>query len=230
VLRRLGDWSYALYLVHVPIVITVGVLTTGVNKLVVWPAMIVLALVGASLFGATDIALYTRLRRITDGWGWRTQAVTLTAFAALFIASMVLSHDQRREEKTFAQTASDDKLIIEALQRMGYHQDDQLAGQLESVVRAGGLTYLAGWVNDPHDILNRTSMLLSTGSTSTVSIPRSYKYDVIRAFGPAGHLAPTAFRKAIPDASCPPGLIVRTVAISRAYKTYRELNAATCPP
>jgi exopolysaccharide production protein ExoZ len=231
VMRRLGDWSYATYLVHVPVLVTLGTLTTGLRGLGLWAAMIVLVLALTPLFGMADITLHNRLRRAADGWRRRVLASVLAVFAGGFIACMALSVAQRHEEAaTFGPITFGGGPAVETLERVGWHQDDRLAGTLEPLVRAGGLTYLSGWVNDPQNLLNRTSMLLLIGSTSIVAVPHSYRFDLIRAFRSARSVAPTALRKAIPDAACPPGLAVRAVAISPSDKVYHTLNVVNCPP
>ena len=69
---RLGDWSYGLYLMHVPIITLllsfgIGVVLPPVAQFVL---VIVAAVVGASAFGAFEAAFYQRLLR------WTRPAVT----------------------------------------------------------------------------------------------------------------------------------------------------------
>lgn len=230
VLGCLGDWSYAIYLVHVPILMAVGVFMPRSDRLGIWTAMVVLTLIVAPLFGMGDIALHGRLRRVTDRWGRKAQASVLVAFAGGFVGCMALSVAQRdKEAETFGAVTLVDGPVIETLERAGYHQDDRLDGNLDSVARVGSLTYVSGWVADPQDLLNRTSMLLVVGNTSTVAMPRSYRFDVAKVIGLARSVAPAAFRKAIPDAACLPAVAVRAVAISQKHKIYHALNAANCP-
>jgi hypothetical protein len=231
VMRRLGDWSYGTYLLHVPVLVTVGTLATNLRGPGLWTIMIVLVLTLTPFVGMADIALHTRLRRAADGWRRSVLAFVLVAFAGAFIACMALSVAQRHQEAaSFGPITSGSGPAVETLERAGWHFDDRLAGTLEPLARAGGLTYISGWVNDPRNLLNGTSMLLLMGSTSIVAVPRSYRFDVIRAFRLAGSIAPTAFRKAVPDAVCPAGMAVRAVAISPGDKAYRMLNTVNCPP
>jgi hypothetical protein len=231
VMSRLGDWSYAIYLVHVPVLVTVGTLATGLRGIELWAGMILLVLAVSPLFGLADITLHSRLRRAADGWRRVMLASVLVVFAGGFIACMILSVAQRHEEAAaIGPITSGGRAVVETLEQAGWHQNVQLAGALEPLARAGGLTYLSGWVNDPHNLLNWTSMLLLIGSTSTVAVPRSYRFDVIRAFRSAKSMAPTAFRKAIPDAVCPPGMAVHAVAISLSAKVFHTLNTVDCPP
>jgi peptidoglycan/LPS O-acetylase OafA/YrhL len=231
VMGRLGDWSYATYLVHVPVLITIATLAPGLRGPGLWATMIVLVLALTPLVGTADIALHSRLRRAADGWRRSVLALILVAFAGGFVVCTALSVAQRHEEAaTFGPITSGGGPAVASLERAGWHRDDRLAGTLEPLARAGGLTYLSGWVNDPQNLLNGASMLLLVGSTSTVAVPRSYRFDVIRASRSARSFAPTAFRRAIPDAVCPAGLAVRAVAISMSEKVYTALNVENCPP
>jgi peptidoglycan/LPS O-acetylase OafA/YrhL len=63
----LGDWSFALYLVHVPIVIWIYRFAPVTSPpLAVWFAAIGAALGGAVLVGSFDMAMYARLKRRVD--------------------------------------------------------------------------------------------------------------------------------------------------------------------
>jgi hypothetical protein len=86
-LLALGDWSYALYLCHVPVIQAVVQL---------WPASFKgldpsWFAVGASflavlVFGPLDIALYRKLRTLSDNARLRTTQIAMLAFVAAFLA------------------------------------------------------------------------------------------------------------------------------------------------
>lgn len=72
-LVKLGDWSYALYLCHLPVFLLALKLAAGANRLV--------GLVGAlgAAFGTLDVWLYARLKSAVDHsqtkravGGWRS--------------------------------------------------------------------------------------------------------------------------------------------------------------
>ena len=231
VMGRLGDWSYGTYLLHVPVLVTVGTLATGLRGLGLWTTMIVLVLTLTPFVGMADIALHSRLRRAADRWRRSGLAFVLVGFAGAYIACMALSVAQRHKEgATFGPITSGEGPDVETLDRAGWHWDGRLSGTLEPLARGGGLTYISGWVNDPRSLLNGTSILLLMGGTSIVAVPHSYRFDVIRMFRSAASIAPTAFRKSVPNAVCPAGLAVRAVAISPRDKSYRMLNMVNCPP
>ena len=66
-LTRLGDWSYALYLCHVPILLWMFRLAPASwSGLLLWSASIVLSLIAAAGFGSIDLAMYRRLKAWVD--------------------------------------------------------------------------------------------------------------------------------------------------------------------
>ena len=228
---RFGDWSYATYLVHVPVLITVGVLATGLRGLGLWAAMVMLVLAVTPLFGVADIALHSRLRRAADRSGWRVQASVLAAFAGTGIACMALSIAQRHKEAaTYGPIISGGGPVVETLERAGWHRDDRLAGTLEPLARAGGLAYVSGWVNDPQEP-PEPNVHAPADRRHVINGGRAAQLQVRchPGVGSAKSMAPTAFRKAIPDAACPPGLAVRAVAISPRDEVYHTLNMVNCP-
>jgi len=79
---RLGDMSYALYLVHVPVVLFVY-RTVDAPPLVAWGLAIVAAIAVSIPFGQLDIRLYAVLKRWIDQWptGWKN------AMAGLYLAA-----------------------------------------------------------------------------------------------------------------------------------------------
>ncbi len=66
-LTRLGDWSYALYLCHVPIMLWMFRLAPASwSGVLLWCASVVLALIAAAGFGTIDLAMYRRLKAWVD--------------------------------------------------------------------------------------------------------------------------------------------------------------------
>jgi peptidoglycan/LPS O-acetylase OafA/YrhL len=85
-LSALGNWSYALYLVHMPAIMAVLRFTPRE-----WPvaAHFVLcagaAIAASAAFGSLDIALYRRLRRVVDRLSARRAALAAGAFALAYL-------------------------------------------------------------------------------------------------------------------------------------------------
>lgn len=83
---RLGDWSYALYLVHMPALVLCYRLSTQEA----WPTALFLgstlaAIVVAALVGALDVRLYRQLRRSVDASRIERRQLVAWAFATLYV-------------------------------------------------------------------------------------------------------------------------------------------------
>jgi exopolysaccharide production protein ExoZ len=63
----LGDWSFALYLVHVPIIITIYTLApTRIYPLILWIIAALVCIFGSAVFGTIDISMYRKLKQFAD--------------------------------------------------------------------------------------------------------------------------------------------------------------------
>ncbi len=85
-LAALGNWSFALYLCHVPIILAVLHAVPGdVPSLPLWFATIAFVMALACQFGRFDVALHRRLRGLVDCTGPGTGRVIGTAAACTII-------------------------------------------------------------------------------------------------------------------------------------------------
>ncbi len=86
--NRLGDYSYALYLVHVPVIRTIyALLPDDIGGVYLFWTALALALLLAVPLGEVDMRLYRFLKRRIDGMGvWSKQLIAL--FYALAFAAM----------------------------------------------------------------------------------------------------------------------------------------------
>jgi len=88
-LRRLGDWSYVIYLVHVPIILgTFKLMGTGWT----WMAMatsMALVLLTSAVIGTLDVAGYYRLKRVLDTAPPAVRIGIAVAFVVTFLAAAV---------------------------------------------------------------------------------------------------------------------------------------------
>ena len=82
----LGDWSFALYLCHVPIIICLYRFAPDASPpAALWFAGVATPLCGVVLLGRLDMALYVGLKRRIDCW----RPLLRCAVAVVFIATMV---------------------------------------------------------------------------------------------------------------------------------------------
>lgn len=85
-LDRYGDWSYALYLCHVPLMIGLMIGRPPLPTPLLWALGITLPLLVAIPFGVADVWLYQRLRRAIDRMGAVRLRFAAGAYATVFIA------------------------------------------------------------------------------------------------------------------------------------------------
>ena len=82
-LGKLGDFSYALYLCHVPIIVLLYRNAALADPWLFWFLAIGLAVVACIPLGMIDVALYGRLKRFVDGLDTRVAHVTAGAYLVL---------------------------------------------------------------------------------------------------------------------------------------------------
>jgi peptidoglycan/LPS O-acetylase OafA/YrhL len=86
-LGKLGDWSYAIYLCHVPIVTAIVQLSPGDWPSVpLWIAAIIGAIGFSSVVGMLDLRLYAFLRRWVDGSSVGLRRSLSIAFVAIYVS------------------------------------------------------------------------------------------------------------------------------------------------
>lgn len=90
-LRRLGDWSYAIYLVHVPVILAAFKLMGGIfaNWLIVAVATVAVLLASAGV-GQLDLAAYRRLKAMLDGAPATVRTAIASTFVVVFLAAAVV--------------------------------------------------------------------------------------------------------------------------------------------
>jgi len=88
-LRRLGDWSYAMYLVHVPVILgTFKLMPHAPAWLLIGTSLALVLLVSAAI-GSIDVAGYYRLKRVLDAAPARVRSTLAGGFVVLFLAAAV---------------------------------------------------------------------------------------------------------------------------------------------
>ena len=90
IFERLGDWSYAIYLCHVTVVLLLyRFWFAGPGS--AWIAGIVAALLIASAFGMLDVWLYRKLKRRIDAVDQRWRMLLANTYGVLFVSSAALA-------------------------------------------------------------------------------------------------------------------------------------------
>jgi exopolysaccharide production protein ExoZ len=88
-LRKLGDWSYVLYLVHLTVILGVFKLLNASSGILLITVMAVTILVSAVL-GQLDMACYRKLKGLCDGAAPRFHHVLAAGFVAVFFTAALL--------------------------------------------------------------------------------------------------------------------------------------------
>ncbi len=88
-MKKLGDWSYALYLVHVPVIVITYKLLPPLNQWLLLAAALVLPTVVSAVVGTIDLKLYGFLKGRLDRTDRQVQVVIATVFLVLFFEAAV---------------------------------------------------------------------------------------------------------------------------------------------
>lgn len=88
---RYGDWSYALYLCHAPLIIALMILQPPMSSTLLWTIGVLGPLVVAIPYGLLDLKLYAVLRRGVDGWPDAARIALSSAYAIAFIALAIVA-------------------------------------------------------------------------------------------------------------------------------------------
>lgn len=90
-LDTLGDWSYALYLVHVPVFLTLFPLWPKfAGTAAAWPCAVALALALAATLGTLDVRLYRRLRGAVNDLPEAVRRRRVNLYVGVFVVAAVI--------------------------------------------------------------------------------------------------------------------------------------------
>lgn len=161
-LAALGDWSYALYLIHVPVIRAMdATLPVTTPLLVQWSVTVAGPIACAVAFGKIDLGLYRVLKRRVD----RAGGVVLLALTGAFIAAMAVYGGAGHWRAIEAWRASErlDPLaarIVAALgeeksnvaigaEQVGLSRDPYLVGYIDNrTSRSPDRQFVQGWAGD----------------------------------------------------------------------------------
>ena len=235
-LARLGDWSFALYLVHVPVLMLLLPRLPEAGPLLLALAGVAAALVAGALLGMADLSLHRVLRGACDRLrpGWRVLACGL--FLAAFAGSVGLARqqagDHRRLPPALNALREVGKVedVPDLLARAGFPEDPALTGSLDVFRRGRTGLSLEGWTSDPADWRNRSRLLVVVPGHGVILLPpRNYRMDLLSALGEANAAAPVGFQRMLDGAACPPGRGALLVFLSLERRVSRVVGRATCP-
>jgi exopolysaccharide production protein ExoZ len=161
-LAALGDWSYALYLIHVPIIRAMDAMLPGTTPLYAqWSATVVAPIACAVAFGKVDLWLYRVLKRRVD----RAETPALAVLTGVFLAALLLfggaAHwraiEARRASEKLAPVAArivgtlgeDKSDVATAAEHIGLTRDPNLLGHIDnSSFRPPEEQFVQGWAGD----------------------------------------------------------------------------------
>jgi exopolysaccharide production protein ExoZ len=86
-LKRLGDWSYAMYLVHVPVILATFKLMPGRPPALVVATAALAVVFASAIVGQIDTTVYYRLKRVVDRGPNVARIALATTFLVMFAAA-----------------------------------------------------------------------------------------------------------------------------------------------
>lgn len=89
-LRKCGDWSFAMYLVHVPLIVGVYRLLPGQSAGVLLLASLAVILLASAAVGELELAVYRRLKRRVDAAPETARGLLAAAFLAMFFGASLV--------------------------------------------------------------------------------------------------------------------------------------------
>ena len=160
-LSALGDWSYALFLIHVPVIRALdSILPATTPYLAQWCATVAAPIAVSVVFGKVDLWIYRTLKRRVDRAGSRTLKGLTVSFLAIMLVLAVAAHWRAIEAHRAAEKLGPvAKRIVAALdagaldlsaaaERAGLARDPSLVGYLDNTTVLLQNQFLAGWAGD----------------------------------------------------------------------------------
>jgi exopolysaccharide production protein ExoZ len=227
VLERLGDWSYALYLIHAPVVLLVyHVLPVPVPGLAAWSVAVFASVSGSAALGMLDVELYRRLKRCCD----RLSVAAATALSMVFLgtflsASLYWDVHQRHMHSTAdsigsaLSTASAGDLSIEKRAALsGLRPSNELVGWFDGIadLPAINLTIFAGWAVDA-TYADQALFILFFVNRQYVgfAVPTAPRPDVVRELKLGPQASSTiGFHATLTTAVCKLPALIETLIVS----------------
>jgi exopolysaccharide production protein ExoZ len=160
-LVALGDWSYALYLCHVPVIRALcWALPASVPSMQLWFAALGAPIFVAILLGKIDLAMYRQLKSWVDRSSATAKAVLCLVFIATILSVSAYSYVQvirtriasaetsPLAAKILASMDANQSKLMSAAKSAGLRQDDALVGHFDGVYDSGKEIRVQGWAAD----------------------------------------------------------------------------------
>ena len=172
-LTKFGDWSYALYLCHVPIIQFIVLrYPKSISPSVVFVFSVLTTLVIASLIGRLDMFLYGRLKGVIDRSGPTVNNGVASAFLAMMVLFGIYAEAVAAADR--ASLAADDALgarlaaspleIDRSAQSFGLRNDKSIVGSVDAIaLDPSDQIQISGWALDPADPSRKVSLLFFHG-------------------------------------------------------------------
>jgi len=248
ILMRFGDWSYALYLCHVPVITLLFLrLPQYVNSLVLFAIAIGVALLISSIVGRVDLALYNALKLLTD----RSSSTFRYGIGSTFVALMLVcaAYAEIAAASDRASLASADDLgarlsdgslatisgIAEKAQTIGFKLDPTIRGAIDYLGRdSDGKLRISGWALDSNRSRGEVVELVFYGGQYLgAASTRLARPDVDIAIGRHSIFSAPGFDSAIRSAAiCQPGATLAVLATTlekRFVMLAAPDGSAACP-
>jgi exopolysaccharide production protein ExoZ len=233
-LTKFGDWSYALYLCHDPIIISsYRRLPPYLDNIMIFIAIIFFALCISSIFGRIDLALYGRLKILADKSARAPRYALGSAFAAamlVFGAYGEVAAAKDRAALAFFDSlgkelsGSDAKASAEIETKAeadGLTRDPAFHGHVDQLSRdPDGAVRIAGWALDTQNpTADAAALIFYDGQYWGAALTRSRRPDVAAAFGNLSFFLTPGFDTTVGSAQCQPGgaLVVIMATANRRF-------------
>lgn len=240
VFHSFGDWSYATYLVHVPVILAVYRLASAVAPSpFLWLAAIGITLVASAAIGPFDVTLYRRLKRAVDRLSRRKQMTFCAAFlvltmAVVWAASTETSATTEAAELVASWLKGVPSSQAEELDRVlaghGYANSPRIEGGIDAIRNKDREFSISGWAADLDDVYTRPIVLaIHKAQVLVATKPALFRSDVLARLGLTHPWGPAAFVSRLAPGRCSPDLPITFVAVNVSRKKYRAIDTRDCP-
>jgi exopolysaccharide production protein ExoZ len=224
--EKLGDWSYALYLCHVPLCILIYTrLPSFVPTPLAFGIALTVAIAVAALLGSIDVKIYKETKTALRA----TSAVPVRILSGLYFIvficfSTITAYEFRSHEIAVADAAKFAATLLPIA-----HRDAELVGHLELLrFNKYGALDAAGWAFNPADPHREVFVAIAVGlsivAVGQTSVPRP---DVSEAYKLDHQAAPSGFE--LSAAACAADVVVFAFTMDGHTRVLPSSEGIKCP-